>query len=163
MNRNFVHSISRGRIARDVLRTLLVNGLAPYVVFVVVHEHASSFTALAWSCVPPMLEALWSVVSRRRLDVMAVLVLGGLVLGLVMIAMGGDAQLLLVRESLISAAIGLAFLVSLMLSRPLIFYLARELMVGGDRDRLERWNARSRLDPFRRGMRLITFACGALG
>lgn len=151
----------RRRQARlSVARTLLINGLAPYLIYVAVHAYASSFTALLCSAVPPMLESIWSVFRRGRLDVMAILVLGGIALGLGLMTLGGDARLLLVRESLVTGIIGLVFLGSLVLRRPLIYYLARESTAGDDPERLARWDHFSALPPARRGIRWLTLVWG---
>lgn len=161
MNNELTGSQGRRRTGLGVARTLLINGLAPYLIYVAVHAHASSFAALLCSAVPPMLESLWSVFRRRRLDVMAVLVLGGIALGLGLMTLGGDARLLLVRESLVTGIIGLVFIGSLALRRPLIYYLARETTAGDDPERLARWHRFSELPAARRGIRWITLVWGA--
>lgn len=145
----------------EVIRTLLINALAPYLIYMLLKGQVSDFAALVCSAIPPLLESIWSLVKRRRMDVMAVLVLGGIVLSLLMMLVGGNARLLLVRESLITGLIGLLFLGSLLLPRPLIFYLARE-MNGGDRpENSGLWEKRwQHANWFRRGMRLMTLIWG---
>lgn len=161
MDGNPAYYSSRDRMKREIWRTLLINALAPYVVYVLVHQHASSFAALVCSAIPPMLESVWSVFRRQRLDAMAALVLGGIVLGLALMVIGGGARLLLVRESLVTGVIGLVFLASLAFRRPMIFYLAREMATGDHPDHLAQWETRWSLGPFRWGLRLMTLAWGA--
>ena len=107
-------------VRSQVIRTLLINALAPYLIYVLLKGHTSAVTALICSAIPPLLESLWSLLRRRRLDVMAVLVLGGILLGLVLMLIGGNARLLLVRESLVTGIVGLVFLVSLIQQRVII-------------------------------------------
>ncbi|HYW77257.1 MAG TPA: VC0807 family protein [Gammaproteobacteria bacterium] len=126
-----------------------------------VHAQASSFTALVCSAIPPTLESCWSVLRRRRLDVMAALVVTSIVLGLGLMVLSSHARLLLVRESLVTGALGAGFLASLLLPRPLIFYVAREMAAGNNAQLLRRWQARWTQRSFRRGMRLMTLVWGA--
>ncbi|MBO0781178.1 MAG: hypothetical protein J2P37_20350 [Ktedonobacteraceae bacterium] len=71
------------------------------------------------------------VIRQRRIDFISGIALASIIVSLIMILLlGGDERLYLIRESFFTAAIGLAFLISLLLPRPLTFYLARTLMVG---------------------------------
>lgn len=140
--------------------TVVVNVVAPYVIYVLLEDHTSHFSALLYSSIPPLLQSVASVIRRRRIDTMAALVLSGIALSLLLIALGGSARLLLVRESLLTGVFGIVFLASLLLPRPLIFYLARQndLVGTGGHDFFERrWQNAS----FRRAMRLITVLWGA--
>lgn len=74
--------------------------------------------------------------------------------------MGGSPKLLLIRESFVSALIGLAFLISLALPRPLLFYISRQFATGGDPARIATFNQGWRLPTMRRGMRLMTLVWG---
>jgi hypothetical protein len=90
-----------------------------------------------------------------------VIVLLGIVLSIGAMALGGSPRMLLLRESLVSGAVGVAFLLSLPMPRPLIFYLARatvarEMAGGGARiDAL--WNERP---AFASSMRMMTAVWG---
>lgn len=152
---------SAGSAKLQIVRILLINALAPYLIYALLKGHTSDFAALVCSAIPPLLESAWSLARRRRLDVMAILVLGGIVLGLVLMLVGGDARLLLVRESLVTGMVGLVFLISLFLPRPLIFYLAREMVTGDVSEKVAHWDKRWRdVAWFRKGMRLMTLVWG---
>lgn len=144
----------------QVLRTLAINGLAPYLVYRFVHVYTGSFVALICAAVPPLVENVWTVLRRRRLDALGALVLAGIGLGLLMITLGGGPRLLLVRESLITGGIGAAFLGSVPLPRPLVFYLGREAVAGEDPESLESWYEAWTLASVRRGIRVITLGWG---
>ena len=77
-------------------------------------------------------------------------------------APGGDARMLLIRESFASGMIGVVFLLSLALPRPLIFYLARATVAreaeGGAEEFEQVWNEHPAL---RRNLRLMTGIWGA--
>ena len=85
----------------------------------------------------------------------------GLAVGLV--ALGGDPRVYLIRESFITVGIGLAFIASNPLPRPLGFFFARYFMAGNDQARLawvnDRWQ---RSVGFRQAIRFSNVVCGAL-
>ena len=62
---------------------------------------------------------------HRRLDALSLLVLAGIVLSLLAFFGGGGPRMLQLREKLVTGVIGLAFLASAAVGRPLIYELAR--------------------------------------
>lgn len=122
---------------------LLVNLALPWLAYTLAEPRFGEFGALLASSVPPLLWSLAELLRHRRVDALSMLVLAGIALSIIAMLLGGDARLLLIRESLISGLIGLLFLGSLPLRRPLVFYLARATMARQDaeqgRDRFERW------------------------
>ena len=112
---------------------LAVNLFLPWLAYTLTEPHYGEFGALVASSIPPLLWSLVELAWHRRLDALSMLVLGGIGLSLLAMALDGDTRLLLIRESLISGLIGLAFLLSLPFKRPLVFYLARATMVRQDK------------------------------
>lgn len=108
---------------------LAANLFLPWLAYRLVEPTYGEFAALVASSVPPLLWSLGELIIHRRIDALSLIVLAGIVLSLFGMALGGDARLLLVRESLVSGLIGLAFLISLLLGRPLVFFLARATML----------------------------------
>lgn len=104
---------------------LVVNFLLPWLVYRYSHPQLGETGALIASSVPPILWSLIELVRFRRVDALSMIVVGGIVLSIGAMALGGSPRMLLLRESLVSGAIGVAFLLSLPMRRPLIFYLAR--------------------------------------
>src|SRR5271167_1444915 len=83
---------------------------------------------LILSSIPPILWSVTELARFRRLDAVSLLAVIGIFLSLAAMALGGNPRLLLARESLVTGIIGLLFLASLLLPRPLMFYLARSTM-----------------------------------
>ena len=83
----------------------------------------------------------------------------GLAVGLV--ALGGDPRVYLIRESFITLGVGLAFILSNPLPRPLGFFFARYFMAGNDQARLawvnDRWQ---RSASFRHAIRVSNIVWG---
>jgi hypothetical protein len=106
---------------------IVINAIAPYVVYQLAEPHTGGLVALALSAVPPAVESVWSVARKRKLDVAAALVLGGIAVSLILIALGGSERVLLLRDSLITSLLGLAIAVSAAFRRPLLYYLFRQV------------------------------------
>jgi hypothetical protein len=125
--------------------SILTNGVAPSVIYFVLHHQfqVAELPALLATSVPPLLDALFGIVRWRRIDFLAGFVLFTIGLAAGLVALGGAPRLYLVRESFITAAIGLAFIVSNPLPRPLGFFFARYFMAGNDQASLvwvnDRW------------------------
>ncbi|TDV36137.1 hypothetical protein C7405_10438 [Paraburkholderia caballeronis] len=104
---------------------LAVNLLLPWVAYRLALPRWGDGGGLIASAVPP---AVWSIVGLvrfRRIDALSATVLLGIALSLGAMAFGGGPRVLLMRESLASGVIGVVFLLSLVMKRPLVFYLAR--------------------------------------
>jgi hypothetical protein len=140
---------------------LAVNLLLPWLAYRLALPHWGELGALYASAVPPIVWSLFEFARTRRVDALSVLILLGIVLSIVMMALGGSPKLLLLRESLVSGAIGVAFLLSLAMKRPLTFYLARATVAresDGGAERFEAlWNERPGL---RKSIWLMTLVWG---
>ena len=125
--------------------SILINGVAPYLIYFVLHHQfqVADLPALLATSIPPLLNALVGIVRWRRIDFLAGFVLFTISLAVALVALGGDPRLYLIRESFITAGIGLAFILSNSLPRPLGFFFARYFMAGNDRARVawvnDRW------------------------
>ncbi|UGA39025.1 hypothetical protein JOS77_05000 [Chromobacterium haemolyticum] len=89
---------------------IIVNFLLPWLCYRYGEPRWGEAGALMFSALPPV---LWSVVELlrfRRVDALSLLVLLGIGLSLLAMLLGGDARLLLLRESLITGLIGCGFL-----------------------------------------------------
>lgn len=114
--------------ARDVL--------VPLVAYYALHWAGySDFIALLGGAVASAVLVLSGVIRARRLDALAALILIGFVVGLGASMISGDPRLMIVRDSLTTAGIGLAFLISAVLGKPLTYSAARKA-VSGDPQKL---------------------------
>ena len=102
----------------------LVNFLGPYLIYTWAKPHVGDVRALLASSAPPILWSLIEFARHRRVDAVSMLVLGGIALSLLAF-FGGGGQFLQLREKLVTAIIGLIFLGSALIGRPLIYQLAR--------------------------------------
>jgi len=139
-----------------VIFTLVINGILPWVIYVVLSDYMSSLLALSIAMLLPLVDNAIHLWKYKRLDAFGGLMLFSIVLTLVLVLIGGSEKILLVRESLITASVGLIFLVSLLFKRPLIFYLGMRFIQNNRF--ADNWNIRY----FRFVMRLMTFVWGIM-
>lgn len=107
-----------------LLADIAVNFILPWLIYTLCVDQTGEFMALVWSSAPPLAWSLVELAWHRRVDALSMVVLGGILLSLLGMALGGDARLLLIRESLLSGLVGLIFVLSLALRLPLLFHLA---------------------------------------
>lgn len=130
---------AEGRV-RSVLRhaanpTLLCGIVAPFAVYELLSGRTSEVTALAVGAVFPAAATLWTLVRTRRPDPVALMTLAGIVVGLVGALVFASPLFLLLKESVVTGVIGLVFLGSLLVARPLTFAMGRTMMATTDAER----------------------------
>lgn len=147
---------------RGILRSLVINAAFPVVLYLLSKQYVSSsdLVALSIAAVVPLLDSIVEVIGHRRLDIVGVLALLGIVVSIVGVLLGGDPKILLIRESFLTAALGIACFASLLLPRPLMFYFGRQFMAGNDPVKLAEFNATWQYPYARFVHRMITLGWG---
>jgi hypothetical protein len=120
----------------------------------------SAVASLVISGVLPALGIGISALADRRVDVIGIVVLAGLLAGTLLGLTSHNARLYLLEGSVPSVVFALGCLLSLRLRRPLIFRLAVELL-GPDTRKGRDVTAAWRYPGFRRAFQMITVAWGA--
>jgi uncharacterized membrane protein len=151
-------TVSSTVVSRVAGPEILLGAVAPFVSYqVATWLGASELTALSWGAVFPLAGIALGFV-RRRFDVISATSLAAIVVGLGGALLLHSAQLLLVKDSLVSATIGLAFLGSLLAARPLIFVIAR----AQSPERAAVFDARWAEPAFRRALRTMSAVWGGV-
>jgi hypothetical protein len=110
--------------------------------------------------------ALFSLIRHRSLDVLSIMVLLSTGSGIISALLaGGNESLILMSGSLFTGTLGIACFVSLLLPKPLMFYLARQFTTGRDPVKRARFNEGWQKPQARSVHRLITivWGCAFLG
>jgi uncharacterized membrane protein len=138
---------------------ILLGAVAPFAAYqVAAHFGASELAALTWGALFPLAGIAVGLTRRHRLDVISAISLASIAVGLGGALLLHSAQFLLVKDSLVSATIGLAFLGSLLAARPLIFVIAR----AQSPERAAVFDARWAEPRFRRTLRGMTAVWGVV-
>jgi len=119
----------------------------------------SAVAALILSGIPPALGIVIGAVVDRRLDIIGVVVLAGLLVGTVAGLVSNNARLYLVEGAVPSLVFALACLFSLRSAKPLIYRFAVELL-GRDTPKGREVVGAWQYPGFRRAFRVITAAWG---
>lgn len=121
--------------------TLLLNVGAPIAAYeLLTNVGASEVAGLLVASIFPLVAVALSAFRAQRLDVIGALSLAAIVLGVVGTLFLHDPRLLLVKDSVITGGLGLAFLGSVLTARPLLFVIAREMTAGSDPAKLQRYD-----------------------
>lgn len=139
---------------------ILVNFVLPYVVYDRANPAFGEVGALLASSAPPLVWSFVEFARRRRVDALSLLALGGIALSLLAFAGGGSVHLLQLREKLVTALIGLVFLGSAAVGRPLIYQLARAGLARRKPSELAGFEALRDKPGFRRAMIFMTLVWG---
>jgi hypothetical protein len=146
---------------RQLLPSLLVNAIAPYVVYqVLTGNGVDPVQALQVAAIFPIVGVARGYIRTRRADIIGVVSLVFIVLGVAASVISGDPRFILIKESLLTGAFGLVCLASLLMPRPLMFYFGRQFTSGGDPTRAAAFEAMWQYPRFRTINRTITVVWG---
>jgi hypothetical protein len=156
-----------GLAVKGLLLSLLINVALPLLLiyWLTGYIHLTEVTALSIASIVPVLYSVFEVIRERKLDLIALFFLLGILTNIVAVFLGGNARLLVIRESFFTGALGLCCFLSLLLPRPLMFYVGRQMIAGKDPERLARFNAGWQHPYARFVHRLITtvWGCAFIG
>lgn len=138
----------------------LVNFVLPYLIYSYAEASLGEVRALLASSAPPIAWSLVEFARNRRVDALSMLVLAGIALSLLAMLGGGGVKFLQLREKLVTGAIGLAFLVSALIGKPLVYELARANMRRKSEGEAQQFEALQVHAGFRRTMTVMTLVWG---
>jgi hypothetical protein len=147
-------------IRQEIALSILLGGVAPFVIYSLLRPHTSELHALIIAAVAPLLENVLSLIRKRTLDIFGAFVLGGILISVALVLAGGSPKLILIRESFLTGATGLVFLLSLLYRRPLIYYFALHFNTGDNPQQRAEWSRYWAYPYFRFVMRLMTLVWG---
>lgn len=154
-------SATRGLNIRGIIPSLVVNAAVPFIVFQVVKSKGySDLVALSAAALLPAIGVSIGVIRQRHVDLIAALALAGIGVSVVAVFLGGDPRVLLMRESIVTGALGVACFMSLLFPRPLMFYFGRYFTTGDNHARRDQYNGLWRYPSFRSANRVITVVWG---
>jgi hypothetical protein len=139
---------------------LLVNFVLPFVIYGYAAARLGDVKALLLSSAPPIVWSMVEFARRRRLDAISVLVVSGIALSLLAMLGGGGVRFLQLREKLVTGVIGLGFVGSALIGKPLIYELARATMRRKSEDEAQKFEALQVHAGFRRTMTIMTLVWG---
>jgi hypothetical protein len=137
------------------------NFILPFLIYSLTNERLGAVPALMIASIPPVAWSVIGFVRQHKLDALSVLVLAGIALSLLAFAGGGGIKVLQLRENLVGGVIGLVFLGSAAIGRPLIDLLAQARMRRGAPEKAAALEALREDAGFRAALTLATLVWGA--
>lgn len=143
-----------------VLVEALVNFILPFLIYSYAEAPLGPVKALLASSAPPILWSMVEFARHRRVDALSLLVVSGILLSLLAMLGGGGIRFLQLREKLVTGVIGLVFLGSAAIGKPLIYELARATMRRKSEGEAQEFEALRVHAGFRRTMTIMTLVWG---
>ena len=143
-----------------VLIEALVNFILPFMIYNYAEAPLGEVRALLASSAPPIAWSLVEFARHRRIDALSLLVVCGIALSLLAMIGGGGVQFLQLREKLVTGVIGLAFVGSALIGKPLIYELALATKGRKSAGEAEEFQALQAYAGFRRSMMVMTWVWG---
>ncbi|MGF1429923.1 VC0807 family protein [Kitasatospora sp. LaBMicrA B282] len=142
--------------------SLSLNVMAPILIYNQLKSHgATDFQAVLAGGLGPLLDIAIYLAWHRRADEFAVISLVFIGLSGVAALVGPhDAKLLLAKDSLVTGLFGVLCLVTLLMSRPLMFYFGRKFATDGTPEQVAWWNGLWQYPGFRLVQRNLTIGWG---
>jgi hypothetical protein len=137
------------------------NFVAPYVVYELLDARFGDVDALIASAMPPLLWSGYELIKTRRLDAISVIVVASILFTVGATALGGSARMIQIRDALVTGVVGVIFLGSLVMKRPMIFYLARATTARNTEKGAEAFEAMWERKGVPRTFRILTAVWGA--
>jgi hypothetical protein len=138
----------------------LVNVAAPFLLYTLAQPRFGDVWALIAASAPAILWSGIEFARHRRIDALSALVLAGIALSLLALAGGGSARLLQLREKLVTAVIGLVFLGSIAIGKPLMYGIVRAFLARNNPSDVARVESLRSDASFRRAMKIMTLVWG---
>ncbi|UNO41913.1 VC0807 family protein [Streptomyces sp. MST-110588] len=142
--------------------TVLFSIVLPWITYGQLTDHGvRPETALLIISGWPVVEMILYYALHRRLDEFSVLILLTLLLGAAGSLVYSSTKLLFLKDSAVTGLVGTAYLVSLFMARPLMFYFGRKFATDGTPEGIARWNGFWDAYPgFRKSQRRLTAVWG---
>ncbi|MFM9279764.1 VC0807 family protein [Paenibacillus jiagnxiensis] len=152
--------MNRKKVFKGVVIAFVINGVLPLLIYKLLEGRTSNTTALMIAMLIPLGDTLYHLIVRRKLDIFAAFMAAGFILSLLATLLGGSEKLILLRESFVTGIMGMFFLGSLLLEKPLIYHFALRFTVGDNPDRQSSFAENWKLSYIRKVFRIMTLGWG---
>jgi hypothetical protein len=152
---------ARWRAVGAVAVEVAVNIALPFAIYALGKARWGDAGALMISSGPPIAWSIFEFARKRKVDAVSMLVLAGILLSLLAFLGGGGIKALQLREKLVTGLVGLIFLGSAAIGRPLIYYLSRATIVRTSAVKAQAFASLRDNAEFRGAMLTMTLAWGA--
>ncbi len=153
----------KGASLKAVAPVVIRDILLPYGVYYILHKRGmANVPALAAGGAVNVFFTLTGLIRKRRIGTLGLVVLVTFALGIAASYLTGDARFTLAKDSVLTGGVGLAFLLSLLAARPIMYVMIRQMLTENDPAKAAELDRRWETSPgARRRHRLMTGVWGA--
>lgn len=153
---------NRGARFRRMLPSLLMNVAVPLLINILAKPYMSTMDALLLASVVPILFTLGNFVVKKHIDFLGILSVINLFLSAIIALLFNIPRLLLIQTSSVIGILGMLMLISLLLPRPALFYLARSILAQNDPPYYASFNFGWSIPQYRSFYRTLTTVWGCV-
>ncbi len=149
--------------ARSIGLSLLINGICPYILYRTLEPHypAGSTVPLLYASLFPVFGLVFNFVRTRTVDFIAAIALFEITFNVSATLLASSVRGALLARALQGLLTASVFMGSVAIGRPLVFYIARQFVVGAAPERAEGFAYVNEADKGRT-FRIITLAWGCV-
>jgi multisubunit Na+/H+ antiporter MnhG subunit len=138
----------RAQMFRNIGLSLLVNALVPYLVYRLAAPHypKDSVTPLLFSTIVPALWLAWGLTRKRTVDAISIIAICEVTVTIAVTLLAASVSWALIARATQGALVGLVFAGSVLIGRPIIYYIARQFSVGMNPERAAGFDRAHTLD-----------------
>src|SRR5579864_294498 len=133
---------------RSVTFSILVNAVAPFALYKILAPHfpTNSIVPLLYASALPIIGLIVGLARTRVIDAIAIFALFGIAYSLVITLLAGEVHLALILGTTQGFIIAAGYLVSALIGKPLLFFIARQFVAGNNPDWRARFTAINAMD-----------------
>jgi hypothetical protein len=154
------HHAKRAAALRSLARSVFINVVCTYLLYRLLEPRfrSGSLIPLAVSGLLPLIGLTYGLIRQRSIDVIGFFAAEDITVSLIALLLADNPTSALVGRSLQNAVLGVLFLGSVLIKRPIMFYIARQFVTGNEasiKARFDHMVARSDAKRVYRTMTLI--------
>lgn len=155
--------VAKGDMVFSIGLTILEIALS-IIVFQLARSHgASEVAGYLWASLVPVVGAIVYFLKSRVVSGASVCILAFNLLSAVAVFVGShDAKILLYKDCFVTGIIGVIFLATMVIGKPLAFYFGQRFATGGTPEGIAWWNSMWQYEGFRHSQRVINLIWGVV-
>ena len=131
------NGFSRAQTFRSFAQSFVINGLCPYLLYRYLEPKFpdGSLLPLLYASIFPVLGLVYGILRKRTVDFIALIALFEISINVTATLLASNIRWALVARSTTGILTATAFLVSALIGKPIIYYIARQFVTTGDAQR----------------------------
>jgi intracellular septation protein A len=148
------------KLAGFLFQHIILEIALPLTLYFTLKGPIGELKAVIISSVPSLLSTVFTVLVKRRFEPLPIIIIVSFFIGLGLSLGFNNAKLNEIKGAIITGCIGLAYIISLLFEKPLIYYFSRPWQTQNDPEKIKKYDEDWKVPEFRRVMRVISIVWG---